>query len=104
MDDPCAILLPVESGGQLQQAAGAFKIAAGGAAQRFQEDLNHQGRFHRGLPVTQVAEQVLEIGQIGLQQGLLREWSVLNVPLAPGWAGALAAAGTDWRWVIRGAG
>jgi 4'-phosphopantetheinyl transferase len=27
-----------------------------------------------------------------------REWGVVNVPLAPGWAGALAAMGTDWRW------
>lgn len=27
-----------------------------------------------------------------------REWSVLNLPMECGWAGALAAAGTDWRW------
>ena len=27
-----------------------------------------------------------------------REWSVLTLPLGPGWSGALAAAGMDWRW------
>lgn len=43
-------------------------------------------------------------GRVSLRDAVGREWSVLNVPLAPGWAGALAAAGTDWRWVIRGAG
>ena len=25
-------------------------------------------------------------------------WRVLDLPLDPGWAGALAAVGTDWRW------
>jgi 4'-phosphopantetheinyl transferase len=28
-----------------------------------------------------------------------REWAVMNVPLEPGWAGALAAVGADWRWI-----
>lgn len=27
-----------------------------------------------------------------------QEWSVLNLPMECGWAGALAAAGTDWQW------
>jgi 4'-phosphopantetheinyl transferase len=27
------------------------------------------------------------------------EWGVVNVPLEPGWAGALAAVGADWRWI-----
>ncbi len=27
-----------------------------------------------------------------------REWSVLSLPLEPGWHGALAAAGIDWHW------
>jgi 4'-phosphopantetheinyl transferase len=27
-----------------------------------------------------------------------REWSVLNVPIEPGWVAALAAPGVDWRW------
>ena len=27
-----------------------------------------------------------------------QDWSVVNVPLEPGWAGALAAVGTDWRY------
>lgn len=27
-----------------------------------------------------------------------REWSVLTLPLGSGWGGALAVAGTDWRW------
>lgn len=27
-----------------------------------------------------------------------QEWSVLNLPLGPGWSGALAVAGMDWQW------
>ncbi|HRY16686.1 MAG TPA: 4'-phosphopantetheinyl transferase superfamily protein [Candidatus Competibacteraceae bacterium] len=27
-----------------------------------------------------------------------REWSVLNVPIEPGWTAALAAPGVDWHW------
>lgn len=37
-------------------------------------------------------------GRIKLQDTQRRIWSVLTVPLEPGWAGALAAAGADWRW------
>jgi len=37
-------------------------------------------------------------GRITLRDAAGREWNVLNVPLDPGWAGALAAVGTDWRW------
>ena len=33
-----------------------------------------------------------------LRDGAGREWSVLNLPLEPGWSGALAASGADWRW------
>jgi hypothetical protein len=36
-------------------------------------------------------------GRVSLRDAAGREWSVLNLPLDPGWAGALAAAGTDWR-------
>lgn len=36
--------------------------------------------------------------RVSLRDASGREWSVLNVPMAAGWAGALAAAGTDWRW------
>ena len=43
-------------------------------------------------------------GRVSLRDTVGREWSVLNVPLDPGWVGALAAAGTDgwwrgWRWI-----
>lgn len=37
-------------------------------------------------------------GRVSLRDAAGREWSVLNLPLDPGWAGALAAAGIDWRW------
>ncbi|MDQ5908683.1 MAG: 4-phosphopantetheinyl transferase [Pseudomonadota bacterium] len=37
-------------------------------------------------------------GRVSLRDAKGQEWSVLNVPMASGWAGALAAAGTDWRW------
>ncbi|HAS51598.1 MAG TPA: 4'-phosphopantetheinyl transferase [Gammaproteobacteria bacterium] len=37
-------------------------------------------------------------GRVSLCDATGQEWSVLNVPMASGWAGALAAAGTDWRW------
>ena len=33
-----------------------------------------------------------------LHDGAGREWSVLDLPLEPGWSGALAASGADWRW------
>lgn len=36
-------------------------------------------------------------GRVRLCDAAGREWSVLNVPVESGWAGALAAAGTDWR-------
>lgn len=39
-------------------------------------------------------------GRVSLHDAAGREWSVLNVPLVPGWAGALAAAGTGWRWTF----
>lgn len=35
---------------------------------------------------------------VSLHDAAGREWSVLNLPLEPGWAGALATAGVDWRW------
>ena len=35
-----------------------------------------------------------------LQDQQRQEWSVQNLPLELGWSGALAAAGTDWRWRV----
>lgn len=40
-------------------------------------------------------------GRIALRDGEGRDWSVLSLPLEPGWSGALAAAGLDWRWRAR---
>ncbi len=37
-------------------------------------------------------------GRVSLRDAGDRVWGVLTVPLDPGWAGALAAAGTDWSW------
>lgn len=34
----------------------------------------------------------------GLVDAAGQEWSVLNVPIEPGWIAALAAPGIDWRW------
>ncbi|MFZ1827504.1 MAG: 4'-phosphopantetheinyl transferase superfamily protein [Candidatus Competibacteraceae bacterium] len=36
-------------------------------------------------------------GRVKVCDAAGREWSVLNLPMESGWAGALAAAGTDWR-------
>ncbi|HRX71472.1 MAG: 4'-phosphopantetheinyl transferase superfamily protein [Gammaproteobacteria bacterium] len=36
--------------------------------------------------------------RVGLRDAADREWSVLNVPIEPGWVAALAAPGADWRW------
>ena len=41
-------------------------------------------------------------GRVTLCDAAGREWSVLNLPMESGWAGALAAAGTDWRWTLLG--
>jgi len=35
--------------------------------------------------------------QVSLRDAIGREWSVLNVLPEPGWVGALAAVGVDWR-------
>lgn len=43
-------------------------------------------------------EQELPDQRAYLRDAQGREWSVLNLPLALGWSGALAAAGIDWRW------
>lgn len=43
-------------------------------------------------------EDVQPDGRINLQDVQERVWSVLDLPLEPGWAGALAVAGVDWRW------
>lgn len=41
-------------------------------------------------------------GRVNLRDAAGCLWSVLNVPLGPGWAGALASGGADdWRWVTR---
>lgn len=37
-------------------------------------------------------------GRARLNDAEGREWSVLTLPLGPGWSGALAAAGMGWRW------
>ncbi len=39
-------------------------------------------------------------GRVSLRDAAGRAWSVLNLPMESGWAGALAAAGTDWRWTL----
>ncbi|HRY19355.1 MAG TPA: 4'-phosphopantetheinyl transferase superfamily protein [Candidatus Competibacteraceae bacterium] len=36
--------------------------------------------------------------RISLQDAAGQEWSVQNLPLEPGWAGALAAPPIDWHW------
>ncbi|HCB13043.1 MAG TPA: 4'-phosphopantetheinyl transferase [Gammaproteobacteria bacterium] len=36
--------------------------------------------------------------RISLHDAAGQEWSVQNLPLEPGWAGALAAPHTDWHW------
>jgi 4'-phosphopantetheinyl transferase len=36
--------------------------------------------------------------RVTLRDAAGREWSVLNVPIEPGWIAALAASGADWRW------
>jgi len=36
--------------------------------------------------------------RVNLRDPTGREWSVVNIPLEPGWVGALAAVGTDWRY------
>ena len=41
-------------------------------------------------------------GRVNLRDAAGREWSVLNLRMESGWAGALAAAGTDWRWTLLG--
>jgi hypothetical protein len=68
MDDPRAIPFPVEASGQIQQAPGAFEIAAGGAAQGFEKDFDGQRRRGGRSPVAEIVEQVGEIRQIGMQQ------------------------------------
>ena len=37
-------------------------------------------------------------GRLRLRDAEGREWSVLSLPLEPGWSGALAGAGAEWRW------
>ncbi len=37
-------------------------------------------------------------GRVVLRDAAGRQWSVLNLPLGPGWEGALAATDADWRW------
>lgn len=37
-------------------------------------------------------------GRVCLRAAKQQEWSVLDLPLGAAWRGALAAAGTDWRW------
>lgn len=39
-------------------------------------------------------------GRVSLCDAAGREWSVLNLPVESGWAGALAAAGANWRWTL----
>ncbi|MDS4039566.1 MAG: 4'-phosphopantetheinyl transferase superfamily protein [Candidatus Competibacter sp.] len=58
----------------------------------------------RGLEVCCQGGGARPDGRTTLRDAAGREWSVLNVPLDPGWVGALAAAGTDgwwrgWRWI-----
>ena len=47
-------------------------------------------------------EDAASDGRVSLRDTVGREWSVLNLPMESGWAGALAAAGTDWRWTLLG--
>ena len=36
--------------------------------------------------------------RVSLHDAAGQEWSVQNLPLGPGWAGALAAPNVDWHW------
>ncbi|PIE83232.1 MAG: hypothetical protein CSA09_02825 [Candidatus Contendobacter odensis] len=42
-------------------------------------------------------ENVLSPHRTSLRDTTGQEWSVLNIPMEPGWFGAVAAAGTDWQ-------
>jgi 4'-phosphopantetheinyl transferase len=50
-----------------------------------------------GLSQLEVFTNELD-GRVSLYDANGREWSVLNLSLEPGWAGALATLGADWRW------
>lgn len=52
--------------------------------------------FAGGLPTLEVCFSSGD--RVKLHDPAGREWGVMNVPLEPGWAGALAAVGTNWRW------
>lgn len=52
--------------------------------------------FAGGLPTLEVC--LLDSERAKAHDPAGREWEVVNVPLEPGWAGALAAVGADWRW------
>ncbi len=71
MDDARTVAFPIQPDCQIQQAAGAFRIAAGGAVQGFEKHLEGQRRFAGRSPVAQIVKQVGEVRQIGPQQGLL---------------------------------
>ncbi|NJM13249.1 MAG: 4'-phosphopantetheinyl transferase superfamily protein [Synechococcaceae cyanobacterium SM1_2_3] len=51
----------------------------------------------RTLEVCFPADELAE-SRVNLRDKQGRQWNVLNLPLEPGWSGALAAAGMDWHW------
>jgi 4'-phosphopantetheinyl transferase len=55
----------------------------------------------RTLEVCFPADEFAE-SRVNLRDKQGQQWSVLNLPLGPGWSGALAAAGMDWHWRGRG--
>ena len=44
-------------------------------------------------------QAALRNGRSSWRDAAGQEWSVLNLPMEHGWAGALAAAGSDWQWM-----
>lgn len=71
MDNARSIAFVEQAGGEFEQAASAVGIATAGAAQGFEEHLHGQRRLNRRLPGAKVAEQVGEVGQVGLEQGAM---------------------------------
>ena len=53
--------------------------------------------FASGLPTLEVCLPDSDRAKAHDPAG--REWGVMNVSLEPGWAGAVAATGVDWRWI-----
>ncbi len=60
------------------------------------------GGLASGLRTLEVCFPAGELAEnrVNLRDKQGQEWSVLNLPFAPGWSGALAASGLDWQWCV----